>query len=94
MIQLKYTAGLSNVACKWPDVLDVIQRAAVLRLVQGYYLPQSASISGDGLSQSQSFDGQKHQDLIAEALFGPKGCNGGLFTAIHGVVTTMVGSTA
>ena len=54
-------------------------------------LPQSASISADGLSQSNSFNYKAWQDDINETLFGPKGSNGGLFTSIHGINGSVLG---
>lgn len=91
-IQLKYTAGIKNVREDWPDLLDVIYRVAILNIVNEEIKPQSASISADGLSQSMSFDAQKHAELIEEYLFGPKGSNGGLWSRIHGIGVTIGGS--
>lgn len=91
MVQVRYTAGLTDVATKWPDLVDVIKRKAVLKLVMDSYLPQSGSVSADGLSQSMSMDLTKYGDAIDEALFGPKGRNGGLWAAIHGIGLGVLG---
>jgi len=53
--------------------------------------PNSASISADGLSQSLSVDMEKYRGAIEATLFGPKGSNGGLMTAIHGIRLGMLG---
>lgn len=94
MIQVDYVAGLQNVRSdpRWADLVDVILKKAVLKVVEGWYLPQSSSISADGLSQSISVDCSKYRDLIDLTLFGPKGSNGGLFTAIHGLTLGVLGS--
>lgn len=96
MIQVKYRAGIQNAKTdpKWADLIDVILKQAVLNIIEGSYLPQSGSISADGLSQSTSFDVQKYRETIDYKLFGPKGSNGGLWTSIHGIVGTMAGVLA
>lgn len=63
-IQIRYRAGLQNAAQKYPDLLDVVQRMALMRLVQNLMLPVSGSISADGLSESISVDLAKAQDDI------------------------------
>lgn len=85
MVQVCYTAGLRNAAGEYPELLDAIKKKAVLKIVADAYLPQSGSISADGLSQSLSVDMTKYSDTIDEIINGPKGSNGGLMTAIHGI---------
>jgi hypothetical protein len=85
MIELEYTAGLTDVSTKYPELLDVIKKLAVLKIVGDAYLPQSGSISADGLSESLSVDMSAYHDSIDEILNGPKGSNGGLMTQIHGI---------
>lgn len=85
MIQARYTAGLTNAAQNWPDLVDVIKKKAVLSIISDAYLPQSGSISADGLSQSMSVDMEKYHDMIDMKINGRKGGNGGLRTAIHGI---------
>jgi hypothetical protein len=57
----------------------------VLKVIDDGFLPQSGSISADGLSQSLSVDMDKYHDAIGRTLNGGKGSNGGLMTAIHGI---------
>ena len=67
--------------------LDTIQQAmkkAALKVIEDSFLPQSGSISADGLSQSISNDMEKHHDTIDRIINGGKG-NGGLMAAIHGI---------
>lgn len=94
MIRVRYTTGLgataADVKAKWPDLVDVIKRQAVFSIVKDAFQPSSGSISADGLSQSMSIDLSKYQDAINETLFGPKGSNGGLQTAIHGIRNMVV----
>lgn len=85
MVQISYTAGLRNAAADYPELLDVIKKKAVMKIVADAFLPQSGSISADGLSQSVSVDMSKYGDNIEEIINGPKGSNGGLMAAIHGV---------
>jgi|GEM_PF-1738466 len=84
-IQISYVAGLDNVAANYPELLDVIMKSAVLKIIGDAFLPQSGSISADGLSQSMSSDMSKYSESIDTIINGPKGSNGGLMTAIHGV---------
>ena len=84
-VQLTYVAGLENVPQNYPELLDVVLKKAALKIIEDAFLPQSGSISADGLSQSVSNDMEKHRDTIDNILFGGKGSNGGLMTAIHGV---------
>lgn len=91
MLQVSYVAGIANAATEYPELVDVIKKLAVLKAVEDGFLPQSGSISADGLSQSMSVDMEKYRDTIDHVLNGPKGSNGGLMTAIHGVRSTVMG---
>lgn len=64
MVRVKYTAGLTDKHPTYLDVRDVVLRMTVMRLLKDSFKPQSESISGDGFSQSQSFDASQHQDAI------------------------------
>lgn len=84
-IEITYTAGLSNPKRDYPELLNLVKRRAMLNVLNFGFLPQSGSISADGLSESTGFDIRKFDEGINESLYGPKGSNGGLMTAIHGV---------
>lgn len=85
MVQVAYTAGLQNIQTEYPEILDVIKKKAILNVLADSYIPQSGSISADGLSQSISMDISKYSDAIDDIINGPKGTNGGLMTRIHGI---------
>jgi hypothetical protein len=91
MVQVTYTAGLTNVAANWPDLVDAVKKLAILKIIEDGFIPQSGSISADGLSQSMSSDMDKHYDIIDRIIDGPKGSNGGLMAAIHGVRSIVMG---
>lgn len=63
-LQIRYTAGLKNAKRDYPDLINLVKRMAVLRILKNALLPQSSSISADGLSQSTSVDMGKWQDGI------------------------------
>lgn len=85
MLQITYTAGLENAARDYPELLDAIKKHAVVKMIEDSFKPQSGSISADGLSQSISMDMDKYRDTVDHILNGPKGANGGLVAAIHGI---------
>lgn len=85
MVRLTYTAGLTNVERDWPDLLDVIKKLAVVKIMQDSFLPQSGSISADGISESISVDTSKYTEVIDHSLYGADGSNGGLVARLHGV---------
>lgn len=64
MISMRYTSGLENAARDYPDLVSVVKRMAIMRILKNAFLPQSGSISADGLSQSTSIDTDKWQDAI------------------------------
>jgi hypothetical protein len=64
MMQIRYLAGLANAQRDYPDLVGLVKRMAVLKILKGGFLPQSGSISGDGLSQSMSVDSSKWQDEV------------------------------
>ena len=68
MVQVAYTAGLTNAVEQYPDLTDTIKKMAVLSIIEDQYLPASASTSIDGGSQSLSFDADKYQDGIDKRL--------------------------
>lgn len=78
MLQIKYRAGLRNVRDDYPDLLDLVQKMASLRIIQDAYLPQSGSISADGLSQSMSVQMEAYHDGIDSAIDT-------LLQALHGI---------
>jgi hypothetical protein len=64
MLQVTYIAGIPNVSVDYPDVLDVIKKAAVLSIIDDRYVPGSGSVSADGLSQSVSMQMDKYTETI------------------------------
>jgi len=78
MVHIRYTAGLSNVAEDWPDLVSLVKRMASMKILKQAFVPQSGSISADGLSQSSSLDLEKMQDAIDKDL-------NDLRDSIHGV---------
>lgn len=84
-LEFTYVAGLTDAVNEWPDLIDVIKKKAVLSIVEDTFLPASGSISADGLSQSTSYQMDQYHEMIDRKLYGPKGSNGGLMAAIHGV---------
>lgn len=88
-VHLEYVAGLANVPRDFPDLLDVVQKMAVTKIVEDGFLPQSGSISADGLSQSMSVDVSKYNDSIDRLIDG-EGGNGGLVASIHGIKTMVI----
>lgn len=80
-IEIRYRAGLENVAQDWPDILDVILKATVLSIVEDMFIPSSASssVSADGLSQTSSLSLKMEEyqqvidrkiNIIKSAMFG------------------------
>ncbi len=53
-IEIRYTAGLKDAVNDYPDLLDLVQRMVLLRLMSDAVVSASESISADGLSQSKS----------------------------------------
>jgi hypothetical protein len=84
-LEMEYVAGLANVQRDYPDLLDAVQRLAVVKIVEDGFMPQSGSISADGLSQSLSVDTSKYHDAVDTILNGAAGSNGGLMARIHGI---------
>ena len=89
-VELEYVAGLADVHRDYPDLIDAVQKMAVVKVVEDGFMPQSGSISADGLSQSQSVDVSKYQESVDTILNGPAGSNGGLMARIHGVRMVVV----
>lgn len=68
MIAVRYVSGLKNAAQDYPDLVTVVKRMAILRILKNAFLPQSSSISADGLSQSTSVDVGKWEESIENSL--------------------------
>lgn len=94
MIQVKYQCGLADAKADWPELIDLIMKRAVQKIMQGAFLASSGTISADGLSQSLSVKLQDYEDQFQAAIYGPKGSNGGLWTALHGIPMGVAGVTA
>jgi hypothetical protein len=90
-MQVRYVAGLENAAQDYPDLIDLVMKKAALKVIGDLFLPQSGSISADGLSQSFGADFAKYHESIDLIMNGPKGSNGGLMTAIHGARLSVLG---
>lgn len=78
MIKVRYTAGLTDAVNNYPDLVDLIKKMAILRIIDDTFPAGSGSISVDGLSQSMSVDVQKYQNRVDNMLAA-------LQDSIHGV---------
>lgn len=74
---LRYTAGLENVVRDYPDIVDLVRKMAVLKVVDDRMIAGTTSTSVDGLSESKTVDFDKYR----EALESKKKA---LFRALHG----------
>lgn len=82
LVRIRYTAGLTDAHLAYPDLVDATKKLAAFKILQGQFLPQSGSISADGLSQSSSIDFDKWMhgpggidatfDKLYEAIHGPR----------------------
>ncbi len=68
MLQIAYRAGIENVREALPDLPGLLMRSATLSLVQDLLPASSGSVSADGLSQSISFEADKHAEAIGEKM--------------------------
>lgn len=64
MMQVVYQAGLVNAFENDPDIVDYILKCAALSLIEDQFVPQSGSVSIDGMSQSTSFETGKMRDQL------------------------------
>ena len=84
MLNLTYTAGIENAQRDYPELIDAIKKMAVVKIITDLFLPQSGSISADGLSESMSTDVAKYQDQVDHIINGHDG-NGGLMAMFNGI---------
>lgn len=85
-VEVDYEAGLTESLGLNTIIKDVILKRTMIVLLEDAFLPQSGSISADGLSQSISVQVDKFHDAVESALHGTEaGGNGGLMARIHGV---------
>lgn len=67
-VQVRYRAGLQDATTRWPDLLNIISRLAVLDIINDQFLPTGGSSSVDGLSQTLNWNVNEHKDLIDSRL--------------------------
>jgi hypothetical protein len=84
-LEVRYIAGLANANQDYPELVDLVLKKAALKIIGDRFMPASGSISADGMSQSFSNDMSKYHDDVNAIINGPKGSNGGLMSAIHGI---------
>lgn len=82
LVRARYTAGLTDAHEAYPDLVGATKNLAIFKILQGQFLPQSGSISADGLSQSNSIDFDKWMhgpggidatfDKLYEFIHGPR----------------------
>ncbi|HHA3594122.1 TPA: hypothetical protein ACODIZ_003649 [Salmonella enterica subsp. enterica serovar Newport] len=84
MLNLTYQAGIRNAHEDYPELVDAIKKMAVVKIITDLFLPQSGSISVDGLSESMSTDVAKYQDQVDKIMNGQDG-NGGLMALFNGI---------
>jgi len=83
MLHLHYEAGISDITNDYPDILDLVKRATVLRLLDDAFLAQTSSISADGISESVSIDLDKYRDAMDKSIKELK-------EEIHGIPSMVV----
>lgn len=64
MLRVRYSAGLTDASEFYPDIIGIINRLAIMRLLHDSFIPQSGTISADGLSQTRAVDTAKMQASI------------------------------
>lgn len=64
MMQIRYRCGIEDVEAQHPDLVDLVKQMAVLGVIDGLFMPQSGSVSADGLSQSLSIDTSKLREAL------------------------------
>ncbi|ENQ1546115.1 hypothetical protein ACEOHC_003927 [Salmonella enterica] len=84
MVNMTYTAGIEDAEANYPELIDAIKKMAVVKILTDLFLPQSGSISADGLSESMSTDIGKYQEQIDHIINGQDG-NGGLMAIFNGI---------
>ncbi|EDY2030030.1 hypothetical protein GTB64_004472 [Salmonella enterica] len=84
MLNLTYQAGIKDAWNDYPELIDAIKKMAVVKILTDLFLPQSGSISADGLSESMSTDISKYQEQIDHIINGESG-NGGLMAMFNGI---------
>lgn len=89
MMNVTYTAGIENAERDYPELIDAIKKMAVVKILTDLFLPQSGSISADGLSESMSTDVSKYQEQIDHIINGQEG-NGGLMAMFNGIRAIMI----
>lgn len=86
MVHIEYDAGFQDINKEWPEIMDLIYKLTVLKIISDLFFPQSGSISADGLSQSLSVDMSKYEESIDAIINGTQSSgNGGIMAALHGV---------
>ncbi len=68
MARIRYTAGLTKDHELYNAVRGLTLRLAAVLLLKNSFIPQSGSISADGLSQSLSMDVSKYQEAIDDEI--------------------------
>ncbi len=68
MIRVRYTAGMKDANADYPDLIDLIKKMAVIRIIEDKYLPQSSTVSVDGLSETFSLDVEKFKEAADKAI--------------------------
>ena len=68
IIRVRYKAGLSDIHTRYPDIPAFIKQLAMVRIIDSGMVPQSGSLSADGISQSFSLDSGKMVDVINKRL--------------------------
>ena len=64
ILMLRYTAGIKDIKEEYPNIVDIIKKLAVLKILDDEFLPSSSSISADGLTETMSVDMEKYQSKI------------------------------
>lgn len=90
-VHIDYTAGLQNVQRDYPELIDAVYKMAVIGALEDSFIPQSGSISADGLSQSMSFDLDKYRSGVDRLINGSETSgNGGLKAKLNGIRTMVL----